>query len=81
MIMCNLIEYSDNYVKKLGSLGQYYKDDLPLTDAGTVDTFPGNSVLFKFKRTGQTDNNTTQYIKIIIPSLKIFGEPYVKLWN
>ena len=81
--MYNLIEYSDNYVKKLGSLDQYYKDDLALTDAGTVDTFPGNSVLFKFKpkMTGQTHSNTTKYIKIMIPSLKIFGEPFVKLWN
>ena len=49
MSMYNLIEYSDNYLKRSGSLCQYYKDHSALTDAGTVDTFPGNSVLLKFK--------------------------------
>ena len=27
MPMCNLLEYSNNYSKTSGSLGQYYKDD------------------------------------------------------
>ena len=27
MAMCNLIEYSDNFLKTSGSLWQYYKDD------------------------------------------------------
>ena len=44
-----LIEYCDNYPKSSGSLWQYYRDELALTDAGSVANFSAadNSSLFK----------------------------------
>ena len=48
ILINNLIEYSDNYSKTSGSLWQYYKNELALTNAGTIDDFPGNSALFEF---------------------------------
>ena len=44
-----LIEYCDNYSKSSGSLWQYYRDELALTDAGSVANFSAayNSSLFK----------------------------------
>ena len=50
MSMYNLIEYSNDYSKTSGSLRQYYRDEQALTDAGALNDFPGNSVLFKFKK-------------------------------
>ena len=50
MPMYNLIEYSDNYSKKSGSLWQYYRNEPDLTDAGPLDNFPGNSASFKYKQ-------------------------------
>ena len=50
MPMYNLIEYSENYSKTLGSLWRHYRDELALTDADTIDNFTGNSVSFKFKQ-------------------------------
>ena len=43
MPMYNLIEYSNNYSKKSGSLSQYYRDEPALNDDVTVANFPGNS--------------------------------------
>ena len=56
MPMYNLIKYSDNYSKKSGRLWQYYTDQPVLNDAGALNNFPGNSVLFKYKQkiTGST---------------------------
>ena len=42
MPMYNLIEYNDNYSKTSRSLQQYYRDEPALTDADTLDNFPGN---------------------------------------
>ena len=56
--MCNLIENSDNYSKKSGSLQQYYKDSL------------ADSKLFKskVKKIGNTLNNgNTKHVEIIAP--------------
>ena len=39
--MCNLIEYSNNYSKIVGSLWQYYSNEPAFT--GTFGYFPGNS--------------------------------------
>ena len=50
MPMHNLIEYSNNYSKTAGSLWQYHRDELALTDAGAIANFPGNSASFKFKQ-------------------------------
>ena len=41
--MYSLIEYSNNYSKKSGSLNQYYRDEPALNDDVTVANFPGNS--------------------------------------
>ena len=50
MPMHNLIEYRNNYSKTAGSLWQYHRDELALTDAGALANFPGNSASFKFKQ-------------------------------
>ena len=49
MLMYNLTEYIDNYSKTSEGLWKYYRDEPALTNTGTLDNFPGNSVLFKFK--------------------------------
>ena len=48
MPVYNLMECSDNYSESSGSLWQYYRDKVVLTDVGTVDNFPGDSDSFKF---------------------------------
>ena len=68
--MCNLIEYSDNYSKTTGSLGQYYRDE-PFLDAnGATADFPGdnnNRALFKFETNivCRTKNDGTKNVKIM----------------
>ena len=59
MLMYDLIEHGDNYSKICGSLWQYYRGEPALTDAGDIDTFLGNSVLFNFqeKISRKTGNN------------------------
>ena len=44
-----LIEYSDNYSKALGSLWQYYSNELALNNAGPFNNFTGNNVSFNLK--------------------------------
>ena len=71
MPMYNLIEYSDNYGKTTGSLWQYCKD-IPARNANdeiiifsednTTDSFK-----FKAKITGQTGNDGTKHVEIIVP--------------
>ena len=39
MWLNNLIEYIDKYVKRSGSLWQYFRDELALTDAGAISDF------------------------------------------
>ena len=67
--MYNLIEYSNNYSKTKGSLRQYYRDESALTDAGSLDDFPGNTASFKLKQkiTGSTENGGTKAVQIVIP--------------
>ena len=62
MPMYNLIEYSDNYSKKPGSLWQYYKDD-PNDDLAN-----SKSLKYKVKIAGNTppDGNTKD-VEISIP--------------
>ena len=71
MPMYNLIEYSDNYAKTTGSLWQYCKDIsardnnnliAEFTSGNTTDSFN-----FKAKITGQTGNNGTKDVEIIVP--------------
>ena len=69
MSMCNLIEYSDIYLKTSGRLWQYYRDELAL-DNNIIDV-PSKkiSILFKFKEkiTGQTRNKGTKNVEIMVP--------------
>ena len=67
MPMYNLIEYSDNYFKASGSLWQYNRDE-PAIDflASNNNSF---SLNFKGKITGQTGDNGTKVIDVMI-SLK-----------
>ena len=63
MLMYNLIEYSDNYSKRSGSLWQYCKEIPAIDDDGDIVDFNGANAIdsfdFKTKITGQTaaDNN------------------------
>ena len=71
MPMYNLIEYSDNYAKTTGSLWQYCKD-IPARNAnGDIAIFAENnttdSFKFKAKITGQTVNNGTTDVEVMVP--------------
>ena len=71
MPMYNLIEYSDNYAKTTGSLWQYCKD-IPARNANDdIAIFAENntpdSFKFKAKITGQTGNNGTKDVEIMVP--------------
>ena len=60
--MYNLIEYSDNYSKRHGSLWQYFKDE-PNNSLTDSESFKS-----KIKRTGKFPNNgNTKDVEIIIP--------------
>ena len=60
--MYNLIEYSDNYSKKSGSLWKYYKDD-PNDNIADSESFK-----YKVKITGKTpDDRNTKNVEIIVP--------------
>ena len=72
MLMYSLIEYSDNYLNTSRGLWQYYRDETASNVAGTVIQFPDandNSASFKFKqkRTGQTGNDETKDVEIMVP--------------
>ena len=70
MPMYNLIEYSDNYAKTSGSIGQYCLDKLELNNNAIVDFEDGNlsdSFNFKVKITGQTGNDGTKDVEIMVP--------------
>ena len=69
--MYNLIEYSDNYAKTTGSIWQYCKD-IPAQNAnGDIALFAANNTTdsFKFqaKIKGQTGNNGTKDVEIMVP--------------
>ena len=71
MSMYNLIEYSDNYAKKTGSLWQYCKD-IPARNVNKeIIVFDVNnttdSFKFKAKITGQTGNYGTKDVEVIVP--------------
>ena len=71
MPMYNLIEYSDNYAKTAGSLWQYCKDIPVRNDNNIIEDFTGGNTtdLFnsKAKITGQTGNNRTKDVEIMVP--------------
>ena len=70
MPMYNLIEYSDNYAKKLGSLWQYCLDKHALNNGAIVGFADNNltdSFNFKVKFPGQTGDNGTKNVEIMVP--------------
>ena len=73
MPMYNLIEYSDNYAKTTRSLWQYCRDITARNNNNEIIVFdvnnPTDSFKFKAKITGQTGNNGTKDVEIMV-SLK-----------
>ena len=71
MPMYNLIEYSDNYLKTSGNLWQYYRDEPFINNDGVVNDVPDNpdSASFEYKQkiTGQTCNDGTKDVQIMVP--------------
>ena len=72
MRMYNLIGYSDNYAKTTGILWQYCKDIPARNDANNdIIVFDLNNVTdsfkFKAKITGQTGNNGTKDVEVMVP--------------
>ena len=71
MPMYNLIEYSDNYAKTSGSLWQYCKDILAVDNNNAIINFTENNLTdsfnFKVKMTGQTGNDGTKNVEIMVP--------------
>ena len=71
MPMYNLIEYSDNYAKAIGSLWQYCKDIPARDNNDEIDAFDANNLTdsfnFKVKITGQTGDDGTKDVEIMVP--------------
>ena len=71
MPMYNLIEYSDNYAKTSGSLWQYCKDIPPVNNNNEIIAFTENNLAdsfnFKVKITGQTGDDGTKNVEIMVP--------------
>ena len=69
--MYNLKEYSDNYSKTSGSLWQYCKDIPALDNDDAVVNFTDNNLTdsfeFKVKMAGQTGDDGTKNIEIMVP--------------
>ena len=81
MPMYNLKEYSHNYSKTSGRLWQYCKDIPAVNNNGNIVEFNGanatDSFNFKAKITGETGDNGTKEVEIMVPLkyLSNFGEP------
>ena len=71
MSIYNLIEYSDNYAKTTGSLWQYCKDIPARNNNNEITVFRRNNLTdsfnFKAKITGQTDDDGTKNVEIMVP--------------
>ena len=70
MLMYNLIEYSENYSKTSGSLWQYCKDIPAIDNNNAIVNFTNNNLTdsfnFKVKMTGQTGDNGTKNVEIMV---------------
>ena len=75
MPMYNSLEYSNNYAKTSESLWQYCKDIPAVDNNNAIVNFAENNLTesfnFKVKMTGQTGDDRTKNVKIMVP-LKIF---------
>ena len=71
MPMYNLIEYSGNYAKTTGSVWQYCKDIPARNNNDEITVFRRNNLTdsfnFKAKITGQTDDDGTKNVEIMVP--------------
>ena len=71
MPMYKLIEYSDKYAKTTGSVWQYCKDIPARNNDDEIVDFAVNNVTdsfnFKAKITGQTEDDGTKDVEIIVP--------------
>ena len=71
MLMYNLLEYRDNYLKTSGSLFKYFTDKQTLCNIGAIGDFTYNITtdLFKFQEniTSQICNDVTKNVEIIVP--------------
>ena len=65
MSMYNLTEYSDNCLKKFGSLQQYDRDEPAMKNAGIIINFFSEIASFKCKQeiTNKTENNGTEDVE------------------
>ena len=71
MPMYNLIAYSNNYSKSLGSLWQYCKEIPAVNNEEAIVNFDGvnatDSFNFKTKITGQTNDDGIINVEIMVP--------------
>ena len=72
MSIYDLIEYSDNYSKKSEILFEFCRDVPTVDNSGAVTDFTesnatSDSLNGKVKLTGQTGNNGTKYVEIMVP--------------
>ena len=71
MPIYNLIEYSVNYSKASGSLWQYCKDIPAVNNNNAISDFTNNNLTdsfnFKVKMTGQTGEDGTNNVEIMVP--------------
>ena len=71
MPMYSLIEYSDNYAKTSGILWQYCKDIPAINNNNNNINFTGSNLTdsfnFKVKFTGQTRDDGTKDVEIMVP--------------
>ena len=71
MLKYNLIEYSDDYSKRSGSFWKYTKDIPALNNNNAILDLTSNNLTdsynFKVKMTGQTGDNGTKNVEIIVP--------------
>ena len=77
--MCNLLEYSKNYRKTIGSLYNYYRDELTNNNNNFANRYVVNLNTFKYKKlydaaaaSYDANKNGTQEVEIAIP-LKYLG--------
>ena len=71
MCIYHLIEYCDNYSKTSGRLWQYSKDIPAVDDNNAIVNFAEknftDSFKFKVKMTGQTGDDGTKTVEIMVP--------------
>ena len=72
MPIYDLIEYSDNYSKKSEISFEFWREVPTVDNSGAVTDFTesnatSDSVNRKVKWTGQTGDNGTKYVEIMVP--------------